>query len=276
MNDNVKFNLRVVLSGKCNYKCNFCSLDFNNANDAKNTDMKPDFLLDCIASFGHLGGKKVGYTGGEPLMYPGLKPALEFSKSFGMTNAVTTNGSLLGIQEPHVLNIIDEFHVSMPAFSQDEYIAVTSSQGVSLDDILTNILKIRRQEKKIKINAVYLEHNIDDIRNMVAFFSNHGIVVKIMNDMLGNNDYYQRYLNYTSQWEGHEYVVIEKDLNPNLGICKNCIIKNSLKGSCPSCRSIWAYPDGRVTLCPRDLHNGIRCGDKSEVASAIKTCFENN
>ena len=24
-----KFNLRVVLSGKCNYKCTFCSLDFN-------------------------------------------------------------------------------------------------------------------------------------------------------------------------------------------------------------------------------------------------------
>lgn len=39
-----KFNLRVVLSGKCNYKCTFCSLDFNQG--APNRDMCTNLLVE--------------------------------------------------------------------------------------------------------------------------------------------------------------------------------------------------------------------------------------
>ena len=61
-----KFNLRVVLSGKCNYKCTFCSLDFNQG--APNRDMRTDFLNGCIEAFARLGGERVHFSGGEPLL----------------------------------------------------------------------------------------------------------------------------------------------------------------------------------------------------------------
>ena len=91
-----KFNLRVVLSGKCNYKCTFCSLDFNQGDPNRN--MRTDFLNGCVKTFARLGGERVHFSGGEPLLYPHLNGALRLVRSLGMSNALTTNGALLGAQ----------------------------------------------------------------------------------------------------------------------------------------------------------------------------------
>ena len=52
-------NLRAVLSDRCNYRCVFCSRDFNSA---VNMDMRPDFLETCIEIFASLEGVKIHYS----------------------------------------------------------------------------------------------------------------------------------------------------------------------------------------------------------------------
>lgn len=90
-----RYNLRAVLSDRCNYRCVFCSHDFNRCKDR---DIPPGFLKDCVKVFASLGGEKVAYTGGEPLIYPRLYDILRLSKSLGLKNAITTNGSMLKFQ----------------------------------------------------------------------------------------------------------------------------------------------------------------------------------
>ena len=106
---------------------------------------------------------------------------------------------------------------------------------------------------------------------MVAFFSAQDITTKIMNDMFGSREYYEKFLTYAERWRNHPYVVIEKELNPGLPICRDCRV--SKRGSCPSCRSIWLYPDGWVTVCPRGQEGGFRCSTLEDAQRAIEMCW---
>ena len=264
-----KFNLRVVLSGKCNYKCTFCSLDFNQG--APNRDMCTDLLNGCIEAFARLGGERVHFSGGEPLLYPQLNDALRLVQSLGMSNALTTNGALLEAQGPEFPTLVDKINVSMPAFEQGAYAAVTRSKGVLLERVKAEAVAMRRRGICVKINAVYLEDNEETLSEMVAFFSAQDITTKIMNDMFGSREYYEKLLAYAERWRNHPYVVIEKELNPGLPICRDCRV--SKRGSCPSCRSIWLYPDGWVTVCPRGQEGGFRCSTLEDAQRAIEMCW---
>lgn len=264
-----KFNLRVVLSDRCNYKCSFCTLDFSRA---RNIDIRPNFLADCITVFARIGGTRVHYSGGEPLLYPCLKDALCLSKALGLNSGVTTNGSLLGLKSNNLVGFIDKLNVSMPAFDQEAYARVTGSCGVDLERIKADVVRVSRSGVGVKINAVYLEGHEETLQGIVRYFSAYGITTKIMNDMFGDEAYYRRFLRYAAGFLENPYVEIEKALNPGLSICRDCRV--SKKGSCPSCRSIWVYPDGRITVCPRNPSMDFYCTTKEEAERAIRSCWE--
>ena len=86
-----------------------------------------------------------------------------------------------------------------------------------------------------------------------------------------SREYYEKFLTYAERWRNHPYVVIEKELNPGLPICRDCRV--SKRGSCPSCRSIWLYPDGWVTVCPRGQEGGFRCSTLEDAQRAIEMCW---
>ena len=263
-----KYNLRVVVSDYCNYRCMFCSRDFNKA---KGKSITKDFLMNCIAAFSELGGEKVSYTGGEPLLYPNLYEAMRYAKSLGLLNAVTTNGSKLDTQPDEFFQLASSLNVSMPSFNPVTYMRMTGSKEASLDKIKQNILDASSLGIRVKINAVYTEECIAMLNEMVDFFSCYGITVKIMNNMLCDKTYYNDFLKYASKWQGDSRVEIESGLNPGLEICRDCkVIRNS---SCPSCHSIWVYPDQKITVCPLDSTRSFFCNTPKEIKSAMRSCW---
>ncbi len=132
-----KRNLRVVLSDRCNYRCVFCSHDFNRC---RNRDISIGFLKECVKIFASLGGEKVAYTGGEPLIFPQLLEIMRLSKSLGLKNAITTNGSMLPFQPEEFYSLADSLNISVPSFVPEEYTRLTSSE-YSLDSIIQSAVK---------------------------------------------------------------------------------------------------------------------------------------
>ena len=256
-------NLRIVVSDKCNYQCVFCSRDFNKA---VNLNMPPDFLEECIRIFAKLGGKKVTFTGGEPLIYPQLMEILNLTKSLGLINSITTNGSMLSFQSKEFYNLVDALNISIPSFVPQEYISLT--HGISLEDIKHNAVYASSMGLKVKINCVYNQGRELMIDDMIEYFSQHGIIIKIMNDMLADEEYYLSFLDYASRFEHDSRVEIECELNPGYEICIECNIPR--KFSCPSCRSVWVYPNGKITLCPFDGTKSYIKAEYQEIHQHIK------
>ena len=240
------YNLRAVLSDKCNYSCVFCSHDFNRS---VNLDIDPDFLKECVKVFASLGGKKVTYTGGEPLIYPALYEIMRLAKSLGLKNSITTNGSMISRQTEEFYGLADALNISIPSFEPEIYKKLTGLK-IPLEIIKENALKASEHGLKVKINTVYTRQNEKMINMMINFFSPHGIVIKLMNDMIADENYYIEFLEFAEKFRGDSRVEIESGKNPGLEICSSCKIPHPT--GCPSCRSIWVYPDKRITLCPFD------------------------
>ena len=238
-------NLRAVLSDRCNYKCIFCSRDFNRA---VNIDMPAGFLELCMKIFASIGGTKITCTGGEPLIYPQLIRIMRTAKSLGLATSITTNGSLLQRQPSEFFSLVDALNISIPSFNPEEYISLT--RGTSLEDVKASALYSAGLGIKVKINCVYSQGRELMIDDMVNYFAPHGITVKLMNDMLAGREYYANFTEYASRFSNAAGVEIESALHPGYTFCQDCSIPRNT--SCPSCRSLWVYPDGRITLCPFD------------------------
>ena len=188
-----------------------------------------------------------------------------------MMNAVTTNGSMLNIQTDKFFRLVDTINVSIPAFDDNNYHKIT--KGISLDIVKNNVIAASKNGVNVKINAVYVQGNETSLLNMINFFHDYNITVKIMNDMFGDEEYYHEFMQYVSQWQNIPGIEIESGLNPGLEICTNCkIVRHS---SCPSCRSIWIYPDRKITVCPFDEKRSFYCSDSDvqELTAAITSCW---
>ena len=256
-------NLRAVLSDKCNYRCVFCSRDFNSA---VNLDMQPEFLETCIEVFSSLGGTKITYTGGEPLIYPELMRIMKFADSLGLMNFVTTNAAMLNIQPEEFYSLAGALNISIPSFDPEEYTSLTG--GKSLESVKHNAVYAAGLGLKVKINCVYTEGRELMIEEMIDYFAPHGIIVKIMNDMLAGKEYYSAFMKYVSRFRNDRRAEIESALNPGYAFCEDCNITR--KSSCPSCRSLWVYPDGKITLCPFDGAKSYLHSCRAEIYTHVK------
>lgn len=260
-----KRNLRVVLSDICNYNCVFCSHDFN---ICRNLDIPLGFLEECVKVFASLGGKMIHYTGGEPLIFPHLLEIMKLSKSLGLKNALTTNGSMLPLQPEKFYSLVNSLNISVPSFIPEEYVQLTSSK-YGLNDIIRNAIKAVRRGLHVKINTIYIQQNPATIKHIAETLSSHGIIIKLMNDMTADEEYYHKFLRFAENFRYDQRIEIESNRNPGLAMCMNCQIPHP--NGCPSCSSVWIYPDGRITLCPFDHTESFL---KSEHDSILKHIAE--
>ena len=83
---------QVILTNKCNLKCEFCSCADRN----KQQEIPFEEVLGLLSKLKKLGTKAITWTGGgEPLMYEKINEVLEFSDNLDIKNGLVTNGTLL-------------------------------------------------------------------------------------------------------------------------------------------------------------------------------------
>jgi molybdenum cofactor biosynthesis enzyme MoaA len=89
---------------QCNYRCTHCS---QNAPHVSEQDLRPVALasvqqrLDALCA---VGVQRVRFTGGEPLLHPGIHAIVRHASGLGMDASVITNGSLL---RPHAQSLAE-------------------------------------------------------------------------------------------------------------------------------------------------------------------------
>jgi len=84
---------QIAVTNACNARCRFCS--FPQVAAAERVMADPDRLLAGLAALKQAGVHFISFTGGEPLLYPELIPALVRARELGLSTMVCTNGALL-------------------------------------------------------------------------------------------------------------------------------------------------------------------------------------
>lgn len=87
--------IKVQLTEKCNYNCDFC---FNRQENSKASNELPfSAAKKTISKIADEGIQAVRFTGGEPLLYPKLLPLLSAAKKQNLDVLLNTNASLITV-----------------------------------------------------------------------------------------------------------------------------------------------------------------------------------
>ncbi len=93
-------HLTVMITDECNLRCRHCLLDCSPEPRVGHVAKEP--LMEIIASFARLGGKRLMLTGGEPLLHPDWPAILSFACSREEFTEVCLQTNAVLLSEPHV------------------------------------------------------------------------------------------------------------------------------------------------------------------------------
>ena len=103
--------LQIHASLTCNLTCIHC---YSSSSPSAHGGLPVERICRTIEEAAAIGYKAVAFSGGEPLVYPGLARALAQAKALGLKTSVTTNGTLLDaarLEELH--DIVDVLAISL-------------------------------------------------------------------------------------------------------------------------------------------------------------------
>lgn len=267
--DRVHDYLRISLTDKCNFQCQYCNPDGmrNHLSEKKNILTFEEILRIIKIFSAELGFKKFRFTGGEPLVRKGIFYFFHEVKKLKEYNdfevGITTNGSLLaGNTQKLKENGIDKLNISLDTLKKDRFISITGRDELSN---VTNVIEeaVENGFTPVKINAVIIKGvNDDEILDFIEFVKNRNVNIRFIEFMpFGNNDWQKD--GFISFREINEIVSQQYKLVPIIND-KNSVAKDyqivghegkvSFISSisehfCSSCNRVRITSDGKFRLC---------------------------
>ncbi len=164
--------LRVSLTQRCNLRCGYC---YGSDKTLPGSDRQLPFsgILRLIQAFASLGVTKVRFTGGEPLLRPGIVDLVRQTSALEGISLVglTTNGLIL---EPILSSLIKAglncLNISLDTLSRETFQKITGVDG--FDRVYSAIISAEKSRAfdRVKVNTVVMrEVNDDEIRRFALW-----------------------------------------------------------------------------------------------------------
>lgn len=171
--NNYKNDVQLSITGHCNCRCRHC---FVSAPHAKYDELS---FNDCVHILDELAGcgvRKIGLTGGEPLIHPGFKQIIEeISKRRLILSTLYTNGLILSdeiLQLLKTYNQSPDIQISFDGLGTHEWLrGIKGIQNTVIDSI-------RRSVKHgffTHISMVLYKDNLNSILENIRFLDSLGV-----------------------------------------------------------------------------------------------------
>lgn len=156
--------IRVSLTDRCNLRCLYCMPE-KGINKLKHEDiLRYEEVINIIKTFAKLGGKKVRYTGGEPLILKDIDYLIaQTAKISGIEDiSITTNGTLLYDMADELKKAgLKRVNISIDSLKPEKYSHIT--RGGDLNKVLLAVEKCMQIGiSPVKINVVLIKGINDD------------------------------------------------------------------------------------------------------------------
>ena len=213
--------LRVSVTDRCNFKCNYCTPHENIKLKPHSKILTLEEIYDIVKHFVKNGITKVRLTGGEPLVRKNILHLVEMlAKLEGLKDlGLTTNGSLLTtFAKPLKDAGLNRINISLDTLNPETFKSITPMG--SLSSVLEGIQAVKEVGfSPIKINTVLLpgvnDHELGDIK---AFGKREEIDVRVIRQM---------------------------DLEKGT----RSIVEGTNRGDCESCDRLRLTCDGKIRPC---------------------------
>lgn len=180
-------DLRVSLTDRCNLRCTYCMPEEGLAWLPKETLLTDAEVVALVRiAVERLGVTEVRFTGGEPLLRPGLVKIIEGVSELRPRpkTSLTTNGiGLERLAGALAKAGLDRVNVSLDTLQPERFAAL--SRRRRLDDVLNGIAAAERAGlRPVKLNAVLMRGiNDDEAVDLLRFALDHGYELRFIEQM---------------------------------------------------------------------------------------------
>ncbi len=183
----VATDLRVSLTDRCNLRCGYCMPEEGLAWLPKQTLLTDDEVVRLVGiAVGRLGVTEIRFTGGEPLLRPGLVDIVRRASQLAPRPqlSLTTNGIGLAKVAPALAAAgLDRVNVSLDTLRPERF--ATIARRDRLDDVLSGLSAADAAGlRPVKINAVLLRGiNDDEAPGLLGFALANGYELRFIEQM---------------------------------------------------------------------------------------------
>lgn len=230
---------QIAVTNACNARCRFCSFPHVPVKERVWAD--PERLFRGLHALKKADVQYLSITGGEPLLYPHLLPALTLGRELGLELILCTNGALITpgfIQKLEPLGL-HTFIISLDAPSAQEHDKHRGLPGLTAH--IREMIPLLRQAGLDPVASVTLSRLVGDLRKMMDFLKDLGFsrvtfsypLNRLNSSYLGFADHYS--VDFTPQELDRWFTQIKElketsplcILNPRLGLTE---LQRQLRG----------------------------------------------
>lgn len=174
--------VRIAVTSACNLRCTYCLKDeTGDSLEIQQLDLHDTATL--IGILAGMGIRKIRFTGGEPLLYPGITELVRKAKATPGIETVrlTTNGVLLEkYLQPLIEAGLDGINLSLDTLDPGKFRTITRrDRFTNVRNALDKLLET--SALSLKINTLMLRGiNSDEIRDFVELTRHNDIAVRFM------------------------------------------------------------------------------------------------
>lgn len=169
----------IGITNRCNHKCKFCTLDWIN-HGADSLSKKA--MIDCLGEMRDVGVKSIYYAGeGEPTMHPNLVDFIERGKQLGISQSMSTNGSLFNKEmAEQTLKNLAWIRFSVDAGDPKTYSLIHGVSGKEFAKVINNIKdavlvkKANGLDVDIGVQFVLMPENISGVESLTNIIKDIG------------------------------------------------------------------------------------------------------
>ena len=162
----------MILTERCNFKCPYC----RGLRDDCLGDMPMDRALYVLDQWCDQSLKNIRFSGGEPMLYPGLGELVEHCRERGVERiALSTNGSFnLHRYKKLIVQGVNDFSVSFDACCAG-ICGQMSGAGLKAFDRITENIRELSKLTYVTVGVVLTDHNLADLNGIVQLAHDLGV-----------------------------------------------------------------------------------------------------
>lgn len=162
--------LQIHPTRRCNLRCLHC---YSSSGPEVAERLPREVALDLLDGARAEGYTVAGFSGGEPLLYPGLRDALARARSLGFTTTVTSNGMLLDERRLAVLDgVTDVLAISLDGVPEAHDRLRANPRA--FDTMRSRLDGVRRSGLAFGFIFTLTQHNLDQLPWVASFALEEG------------------------------------------------------------------------------------------------------
>ncbi len=193
--------VRIAVTDRCNLRCFYCMPAEGIIYEPRKDLLTYEEIIRLLQILGHIGFKKVRFTGGEPFLRKDFMDLLEQTTKIEAYESIhlTSNGTLLG---KHIAKLkalgITKINLSLDSLDAGRFQKITRRNDFG--KVMRTFDQLLENSFDIKLNVVVMQGiNTEDIIPMAQLAKDHPVDVRFIEEMPFNGGYKENLQMYAAK-----------------------------------------------------------------------------